>query len=152
MPFPDFPAHASRHDTICSFNKPSHASQWEGPSPPPPCRISLCGPSAVCRNDQAVKALAGFWLSDRALDRTVKGSALIKYNSTETAVSSVNLDEQRMNWFGREARERERERGGRFKRGSPTVPGLRIFSIDRLSRVSGPLYIGHPFQSARIDC
>ena len=110
MPFPDFPAHASRHDTICSFNKPSHASQWEGPSPPPPCRISLCGPSAVCRNDQAVKALAGFWLSDRALDRTLKGSALIKYNSTETAVSSVNLDEQRMNWFGREARERERER------------------------------------------
>lgn len=43
-------------------------------SPPPPCRISLCGLSAVCRNDQAVKALAGFWLSDQALDRTVKGS------------------------------------------------------------------------------
>lgn len=43
-------------------------------SPPPPCQISLCGLSAVCRNDQAVKALAGFWLSDQALDRTVKGS------------------------------------------------------------------------------
>lgn len=104
----------SRVPFCARIYQPSHASQYEGPLLPPSLSNQFVrGPSAVCRNDQAVKALAGFWLSDQALDRTVKGSALIKYNSTEAAVSSVNLDEQRMNWFGREAREREKE----WKRG-----------------------------------
>ena len=80
------------------------------------------------------ESTAGFWLSDQALDRTLKGSVLIKYNSTEAAVSSVNPDEQRMNRHGREMREvkkreteeREWEREhSRAWRGSPTVPGLR---------------------------
>lgn len=99
------------------------------------------------------ESTAGFWLSDQALDRALKGSALIKYNSTEAAVSSVNPDEQRMNRFGRETREREGERERRLWRGSPTVPGLRRVegtrefprSIDY--HACPTRYIGQPFQS-----
>lgn len=43
---------ASRRDTI----SPTRHTRHNSPPPPPPCRISLRGPSAVCRNDQAVKA------------------------------------------------------------------------------------------------
>lgn len=75
-----FPISPRTHrDTIRSAHFSSRHTRHnrKGPLPllsPPPCQISLCGLSAVCRNDQAVKALAGFWLSDQALDRTVKGS------------------------------------------------------------------------------
>ena len=110
------------------------------------------------------ESTAGFWLPDQALDRTLKGSVLIKYNSTEAAVSSVNPDEQRMNQparkrdeRGEEERERERKREGgkesilRAWRGSPTVPGLRrAFRVcanfrDRsIITPVGSRYVGQP--------
>lgn len=119
---------ASRRDTISPTRHTRHNS------PPPPLLVeSVCAARPLFA-EMIKRWKHGWFLAVGSSLRTVKGSALIKYNSSEAAVSSVNLDEQRMNWFGREARERERER---FKRGSPTVPGLRISSIDRLSRVAG---------------
>lgn len=81
---------------------------------------------------------------------------LIKYNSTEAAVSSVNPDEQRMNRYGREMREekeRERDRERERRREKESILGheeghrpsldfvarsgyAQISAIDRLSRLS----------------
>lgn len=72
----------------------------------PPCQISLREPAAVCRNNQAVKARPASGRRIEPPDQAVKGTALIKYNSSETAVSSVNSVVQRMSRFGREASER----------------------------------------------
>lgn len=101
------------------------------------------------------ESTAGFWLSDQALDRTLKGSALIKYNSTEAAVSSVNPDEQRMNRYGRGTREpamkRVTDRSWTWSR----VQAMREFPRSIDYHACRFCYIGQPFGSAPtwwIDC